>query len=415
MKKIMLLSFLCFSIVMAGTVGYGWSVNPDVKKAVEEATKMISTKMKLDEIEFLFVFSTVDYGPEKVYSEIRKKIKKAKIYGGTSCSAVMTPDGFHTSKHGAIAMMAIKSEKIKFTTGYADLDKMDAFEAGKTAISMATKERGQPSLVFITAAPGKEEDIIRGIESVIGKTIPIIGGSSADNDITGKWAQFTDVGVLKNGVSLACIYTDKKIGWAFEAGYKTGIAQGKVTSAKGRTIYTIDNKPAAEVYNFWLGGKLDDVLQTGGNVLERTTFHPLAKIVKGPRGEVYFISIHPLSINLPEKSLTVFTEINEGEELTLFEGDWEILLRRAATTPRVAYIRGDFTSPKEIEFGIFTYCAGTMLAIPEKERPKMVDLVKSVVGNAPFLGTFTFGEQGFLPAVGNIHGNLVSSMVLVRE
>lgn len=407
---------ICVSIASAEMVGYGWSMNPDVKKAVEEATKMMLSKMNFEEPDFIFIFSTVDYDTEKLYLNLRKKFKKSKIYGGTSCVGVLTPDGFHSSKSGVIALMGVKSENVKFSTGHADMEKMSAFEAGKNAIQMAIKEKGEtPSLIFITAAPGKEEEIIRGIESVVGKTVPIIGGSSADNDITGKWRQFTSEGVMKNGVSIACVYSKEKIGWAFEAGYKRGIAQGKITSAKGRTIFTIDGKPAAEVYNSWLGGKLDDVLKTGGNVLSRTTFYPLAKVIKGPRGEIYFVSIHPLSINLPEKSLTVFTEVNEGEDLTLFEGDWETLLKRAATTPRVAFLRGDFTSPKEIGFGIFTFCAGTMLAIPEEERPKMVALIKSVIEDTPFLGTFTFGEQGFLPGFGNVHGNLVSSMVLIRR
>jgi hypothetical protein len=39
-------------------------------------------------------------------------------------------------------------------------------------------------------------------------------------------------------------------------------------------------------------------------------------------------------------------------------------------------------------------------------------LIKNVTGETPFVGTFIFGEQGFLPRVGNVHGNLVSKMVV---
>jgi len=65
-------------------------------------------------------------------------------------------------------------------------------------------------------------------------------------------------------------------------------------------------------------------------------------------------------------------------------------------------------------FGIYTYCAGTMLAIPETERPKIPLLVNNALGGVPFIGTFTFGEQGPLGA-GNHHGNLINSMVLFGE
>ena len=56
-----------------------------------------------------------------------------------------------------------------------------------------------------------------------------------------------------------------------------------------------------------------------------------------------------------------------------------------------------------------------MLAIPEDERPKMPALVKTAIGDAPFIGTFTFGEQGHIPGVGNVDGNLANSMIIFTE
>jgi hypothetical protein len=56
-----------------------------------------------------------------------------------------------------------------------------------------------------------------------------------------------------------------------------------------------------------------------------------------------------------------------------------------------------------------------MLAIPEEERSKIPVLVKTAIGDAPFIGTFTFGEQGHIRGVGNLHGNLVNSMIVFTE
>ncbi|MHC1600020.1 MAG: FIST N-terminal domain-containing protein [Candidatus Methanospirareceae archaeon] len=123
----------------------------------------------------------------------------------------------------------------------------------------------------MTAAPGEEEEILAGIEEVTGKDVPVFGGSSGDNDITGKWKQFANERVYSNGISLTAIYTDLKVGWALEAGYKRSEYRGTITKAEGRTIYEIDNQPAAEVYNYWTGGKVvAEELETGCSVLSKT-------------------------------------------------------------------------------------------------------------------------------------------------
>jgi len=400
-------------------VGYGYSTNPIEEEAVKEAIGKLKKSLKKNP-DFLILFSTVDYDLEKVLKEIRKKVgNKTKIYGGTSCLGVLTKDGFHKSEKGALAVLGVISDRIKFGVGCCDLDKFSPREAGKRAVIKAIKSAGKdinqkPKLILITSAPGSEEDILKGIAEIVGEDTPVIGGSSADNTIEGKWSQFCNDKVCKNSTVLAVIYTDLKTGISYQSGYERTIRTGVITKAEGRIIYEIDNKPAAEVYNEWLDGALSDVLKTGGKILRQTTFFPLAKVIRGRGDSWYFLSIHPLSFNLPEKSLSVFADVKTGDRIELMKGDWEMLLNRCFSTPRLA-LRGAKIKEEDVAFGIFTFCAGTMLAIPEEERDKMPLLVNKVLKGAPFIGTFTFGEQGYIPGIGNLHGNLVSSMVIISK
>lgn len=403
------------------SVGYGWSVKNDVGEAVAEAVSMMNAMMTGTPPDWVTLFSTIGYNSEEVLEEMTNLLgDEVKIYGGTSCLGVMTKDGLHIGEVGSLAILGVTSPRIQFgVSGVSIEEVVSAREQGRKAILEAISDAGRtaedpPQIVLITGNPGEEEEVLKGIEEVIGKDVPLIGGSSADNEIIGEWKQYANDRVYSTGVALTVIYTDLKLGWAYEMGYLRTANQGVATKSEGRTIYEIDSRPAAVVYNEWIGGKLDDVLETGGDVLLRTTFYPLAKIVHGETGETYYISIHPLSIELPEKSLTVFADIPEGTELSLFQGNWELLLNRAYTTPMQARTRGDI-SVEEAGFAIFTFCAGTMLAIPEDERAKIPLLVKNIMGETPFIGTFAFGEQGFLPGVGNVHGNLASSMVTLGK
>lgn len=400
-------------------VGYGWSTKNNSKGAIDEA--IFSARRQLGGVnpDYVILFSTVGYNFNETISEIKNQFgENVKIYGGTSMIGVLTKDGFHIGKSGSLALLAVSSPKITFGVGGADLNKLSPQEAGKEAISSAIENAGMkgklPKIILMTAAPGKEEEILQGIEEVVGKNVPVIGGSSGDNDLSGKWKQFSNGKVYSNGVTLTAIYTDLKIGWAYEAGYEKSENVGVITKADGRIIYEIDNKPAAEVYNNWTNGIIEDKLKTGGSVLLETVNYPLAKVLNGKHKESRYLSIHPLSVNLPEKSLTVFANVNEGDKILLMHGGWELLLNRAQTTPAKA-LSSENISSKDVYFGIYTYCAGTLLAIPEEERDSLPLLVNNVLGNKPFVGTFTFGEQGFIEGVGNEHGNLVNSMVVVAR
>jgi len=402
------------------SVGYGWSDNNDEMKAVKEAVSSVRTQLGGKSPDIAILFSTAGYDSNKVLSEVRRLLPDVQIYGGTSCLAVQTKEGFHVGGKGSLALLAVATENITFGVGGASIDDFPtAREAGKAAIQAAMEAAGEkgaskPKLVLMTGSVGHEEALLAGIEEVIGKDVPVLGGSAGDNYITGEWRQFTNGDVYSNGISLCAIYTDLKVGWAYEAGYLRSENRGTITRAEGRIIYEIDNRPAAEVYNEWTGGAVvADKLATGGSVLSKATFYPLAKVIKNEEKE-YTLSIHPLSINASDHSLEVFVNVEEGDEVLLMHGDWELLLNRALTTPTKA-LESEALSKEDVSFGIYTFCAGTMLAIPEDERPKMPVLVKTAIGDAPFIGTFTFGEQGHIPGVGNVHGNLVNSMIIFTE
>ena len=399
-------------------VGSGWSDNNDEGKAVEEAVSSVETQLEGKSPDFAVLFSTVGYDSDKVLSEVRRLLPDVQIYGGTSCLAVQTREGFHAGEKGSLALLAVATKNITFGVGGVSIDDFpSAREAGKAAIQAAIDaagEKGVPKLVLITGSVGHEEELLAGIEDVIGKDVPVLGGSAGDNDISGEWKQFANGNVYSNGISLTAIYTDLSIGWAFEGGYLRSENRGTITRAEGRIIYEIDNRPAAEVYNEWTGSTVvAEELETGGSILSDASYYPLAKIIKN-EGKEYTLSIHPLSINATDHSLEVFANVEEGDEVLLMHGDWELLLNRALTTPTKA-LESESLSKEDVSFGVYTYCAGTVLAIPEDERPKMPVLVKTAIGDAPFIGTFTFGEQGHIRGVGNLHGNLVNSMIVFTE
>lgn len=409
--------------VTIGDVGYGWSIKDNPKEAVEEAVSLMKQGLGEKSPKYVLVFigigkGNIGYNPEEVIAELKNQLgPEVKIHGGSSSLGVLTKEGFHIGEVGSLALIGVASEKMNFGVGGVSLDELSPKEVGKKAMELAIKnsqKEGLPQIVYMTASPGVEEEILPGIEEILGKDIPVIGGSGGDNDLSGKWWMFANDRLYKNGVVLTAIYTDLKIGYAYEHSYLASENKGIVTKAEGRVLYEIDGKPAAEVYNEWTGGLVKEILGKGGTILsEVASFYPLARGIKAAGKKVFYISVMPYVVN-KDKSLGLFANIETGDEVMLLHGNWELLLNRAYSTPKQA-LTSKAISPGKGLFGIYTFCTGAMFAVPEEERAKFPVLVDSALEGIPFVGTFTLGEQIFLPGAGNRHSNLVNSMIVFGE
>ncbi|MBI4708623.1 MAG: FIST C-terminal domain-containing protein [Candidatus Portnoybacteria bacterium] len=408
----------------AGQAGYGSSEKTNIKEAVAEASASVITGLKGQSPEWILLFVTAGYDVEEVVKEVRNTFPQAKLHGGTSSVHVITKDSMLKGENmNSLALMAVNSPRIDFGVAGAEVsESLTAKEAGKKAILEAIANAGKegqiPPIVYITASYGNEEDILKGMEEVVGNNTPILGGSAADNDFSGKWKEINNSEVYGNGLVVTVFFTDLKVGWNYDAGYFVTEHEGTVTKSKGRIIYEIDNKPAAEVYNEWTGGLIKNELAGEGslacNVVKTTTYNPLARVIPGANKEMHDLAISVKDVILPEKALSTFANVYEGDKITMMHGNWELLLNRGQTTALKA-MNSEGIKEGDGLFGIYTYCACTMLGVPEDELKKMPLIINSVTGNLPYIGNFTFGEQGLLKGWGNEHGNLIGSMIIFSQ
>lgn len=283
--------------------------------------------------------------------------------------------------------------------------------AARKAIEAAGRSDEPPKLIWLTSAPGAEEDVLRGIEDVVGSDVPIAGGSAADNTIEGHWRQLANGEVYANGVVVTAIYPSTAVHYAFRSGYIGTECSGTVPHASGRTIYTIDGQPAAELYNEWTQGVIQDLLE-GGSVLQATTLHPLGRVTQTIGDVTYYRLSHPETVT-PEGGLTLFTNIETGEEVILMTGSPRSLVTRAGRVAQFALDRGQVSADR-IAGGLVIYCAGCMLTVQD-QMDQVVNSVRKALGDKPFLGTFTFGEQGCFVGGGNYHGNLMISVAVFER
>jgi hypothetical protein len=393
-------------------IATAFSVNKDPVKAITEAYHQLCKQLGSSP-SYLVVHSTVTYDCDILMSTLNSLAPQVPTHGGTSCAGVMTEMGFHCDNDMGLALMGMYDPEGAYGVAVAELTddpRSAAQSAAKQALTQANRPGQVPSMVWVMGAPGSEEKVLLGIGDLFGPNVPIGGGSSGDNTVTGQWKQFANGKVYANAVVVSVLFASKGVAFSFHSGYDPSTTKATVTEGSGRVIQTLNNRPAADLYNEWIDGGISDDLAKGGNILMKTSLSPLGRIVGTAGGVPYFQLSHPDSVT-PTQGMTMFSDVQVGDEMYLMRGSHDSLINRAERVVKSALQSADVTSA-QVAGALVIYCAGCMLTV-KGQMPSVVSTFNRSLGKqTPFLGAFTFGEQGCFLGGENRHGNLMISILI---
>lgn len=374
--------------------------------AIEELT--LQLQLDADHApDFVALHFSLGWTPTDVQAAAARTFGMTELHGGSSCCGVMTDKGLAMRDGFGMGAFAIWDKDGAYGTAMADLTDAPrdaARRATEAALHRADRAGEAPDLVWLTTAPGAEEQVLAGIKDILGDEVMIVGGSSADNDVSGKWGQFTADGVGSNNVVVSVLFPSTPVSCAYQSGYAPAKVSGTVTRVDGRRLVEIDGQPAAAVYEGWTGGAVSQATDNDLSILAATTFYPLGR-VSGTLADVPFhLLAHPATAH-PDGSLSLFADVQPGETLWLMHGSADSLVARAG---RVAESSREGFAGSGVTGALVIYCGGCMLAVQDR-MDEVAEGVAIALSGAPFLGVFTFGEQGAPLGAETRHGNLMIS------
>ncbi|WP_245883999.1 FIST signal transduction protein [Vibrio albus] len=389
-----------------------FSNHTDIISAVSSLSAQLAGKV---EPSFMVCYYTENYDATSLADELKNAFPGIPFHGCSSCQGVMTDKGYHIAP--AVALLAIDDLESSAYGAYyqtfsnnsptAESVTQCTVKAVEGAIDSANRKGELPSLLLLHASIGNEELIIDAIKNKFGFHIPLIGGSAADNGNFQHSSFLTDKGAASEGVSVSVFYPSTSISTYFSTGYLPTEIYGVATKVKGRTLYTIDNQPALEVYKEWIyehSGKRE----VGHYLFNQTMAYPLGRIV-GTLYEKPFYKLSHLLRSTEDGGVEVFSNIKEGERLYLMQGSSELLVSRASRVVEAAKNENIFSFP--LNGGINIFCAGSMVLVKDR-MDEVCDLLRYSYRESPFICPFTFGEQGRFLNEENVHGNLMASTAL---
>jgi len=342
------------------------------------------------------------------------------VHGATSCLGAMSQRGHQTDQDHGLSVFSLTDNDGDFGTAsapfVADAVAEDVAHGARQATLQALEAAGRPGeapdLVWVTATPGQEEEVIAGIQSVLGTETPIVGGSAADNSVEGNWYIYDQHKCHQSGVVISVLFTSGDVTFAYQNGYTPTETSGVVTKSDGRRVLEIDGKPAREVYDTWTKAQVMATREAQTeNILAASTFHPLGREIARLQDVPYYLLAHPAQAT-DNNAIDFFAAVNEGDVVTQMTGNIDELSARAG---RVASQAAALCPEGNTMVGaLMVYCGGCMLGV-QSRMDTVVTSTRDALGDTPFQGIFTFGEQGPVFGSGNHHGNLMISCVVFSE
>lgn len=362
--------------------------------------------------DMIFVFYGCTHDAEELQAWFQHRFPQAAFLGGSSSGGIMSDQGLGTPSSVAVLALFDAEGDFGSAIGPKGSDPQETAAAAaatlERALVAADCDGLLPDLVWVYQSPGQEEAVLEGLRSKIGVDCPVFGGSAADNDLSGCWTQIGPESVQNDGICVAVFFPSGEFGVSFQGGYEPTGHYGKVELAQDdpRSIAAIDGMPAAKAYNQWTDGLVDDQME-GGNILAETTKFPLGVEIGKADGVQQYQLVHPERVT-ESGAMTTFANLRPGSEIHCMTGNITNLTTRAGLVARKA--AADLTCDNPAA-ALIVYCGGCRLAIGEAAQEVPVEIKKSLPEGTPFVGTFTFGEQGALLSR-NMHGNLMISAVV---
>lgn len=313
------------------------------------------------------------------------------IIGATSCGLFSNgyQDGYEGDGSAVILLLDIKKEN--YTILLEEIGDGNINESASKLANNALKIFSNPAFILCStylSADGKVltgEPIVRSIENVVGPQVNLFGGMAGD-DIT-----FTGTYVITNDRSTdygiaALVLNEDKIdlygmaisGWNPVGNFKT------ITKSKENLVFTIDDKPALEMYLRYLGNDVSDVED------QIKFFHSLG---------IYY----PFQIERKDREPLMSNPIGYDKEkdALIFESNIEQGTRfRFSTPPDFDIIEEVVGKSKELKSKtnaeadamlIFS-CASRLSALGPLAQQENEGLAET--WNAPMAGFYTYGEFG---------------------
>ncbi|MCF8403694.1 MAG: FIST C-terminal domain-containing protein [Bacteroidales bacterium] len=309
------------------------------------------------------------------------------VIGATSCGEFING---HQSE-GEIAMILLDINRSYYTILFEDIGDRSLEKTTSIMVQDAFKKIEKPAFILLTTlirSDGKlldGEGMVKFIENIAGPDITMFGGMAGDDlSFSGTWI-FTKDKSTDYGIA-ALVLDESNIelhGLAFSGWKPMGVSR-TATKSEGNLIYTIDDRPALEMYLHYLGHEVsstDDQI----DFFDKVGVHYPFQIERKNREPKM---CNPIGYDREKQALICESDVVQGSKLRFSTPpDFDII---ETVISKADELKKDHQA--EADALLIFSCAGRLSALGPMAQEENEGLQK--VWNAPMAGFYTYGEYG---------------------
>ena len=346
----------------------------------------------------LIVFGSEALGLPAMLRQIRARSGDVPLIGCSTAGEISTRGPSEAS-----LLVAALGGDFSVRTAIARQASRDVRAAGEhvAACLAGVEDREHRVLLLLTdGLAGDQQEIIRGAYSVLGAGVPLVGGCAGDDLKMTRTYQMWGDQVVTDAVVGAAIGSDAPLGIGVRHGcYRVGEPL-LVTGSHGNKIYTLDDKPALDVYLERIHAPLPERL-TQDQVTRIAIMHPVGTSRRASEEQIRFIC----GAEAAERSLLSTAEVPQGALAWIMQGDAQTLLDAADAACRDSLAALGGLPPR----GVLAFdCLARRLALGDRGSRTEIDRIVAGAAGAPVAGFYGYGEIARTSGVSGFHNQTLA-------
>lgn len=349
----------------------GKSINDIEEKIAEAISESYQPTLAI-------IFAHVSFDLKKL-SEIFQE-NEIFIFGASALDTIV---GEEMLEH-SIVVILLDINKNDFALYHEETKDHNTYEISGNAARFAKGKYDNPA--FIVVASSVKTDgvsVVEGINDEMKRPVPVLGGmAGGELRETITTYIFTNNKVIEDGLLFLIINSDKiEVKGIATSGWETVGIEKTITRMEGSTVYTIDDKPALDMFLKYYNISEETFENNSMSTLGMQT--PLQIIEEGKKPVLRAV----MFANKDDRSILFGGRISENAKVK-----FSILPSFDIIDKTVDEIRSLQTILPETDAVLLFSCGARLNAF----GPIMEDEVKGIseIWDAPFAGLFTFGEFG---------------------
>lgn len=376
---------------MGTQAGVGMSHHRNPRVAGREAAEQALGAAGVEEPDFVLMFASVGYDQRALLDAVREATGGAPLCGASGEGVIAGAEA--DESNFSVAVMAIRSDELRFSNTIATGLKADSEAAGRTIGKAVGKDLSADTLGLLLFADGLTFNFDRFVAGLEGELnldhlLPVFGGTSADNWELKRTYQYCDDEITSDGVACALLSGQARLAWSVNHGCIPIGAERKVTRCDGNLIHEIDGKPVLEVLKEYLvGDEIDNWNQAVVNLC--LGFKAPAHMTEE---DEYLIRFMPARDDAAG-SITISTEVSEGTSVWMTRRDYDKIATGVDRIAREIKQAIGGNRPKMV----FQFdCAGRgKVVLRDHQKVQLLEtLQQELPSGVPWMGLYTYGEIG---------------------